>query len=42
MFTVEQFGDIRRSGIERLDVSVFVDTCRTAFSSAVLTFSRSA
>ena len=35
---VEQFGDIRRSGIERLDVSLFVDTA-DGLQLAVLTFS---
>ena len=35
---VEQFGDICRSGIERLDVSVFVDTA-DGLQFAVLTFS---
>lgn len=35
---VEQFGDIRRSGIERLDVSVFVDIA-DGLQLALLTFS---
>ena len=35
---IEQFGDIRRSGVERLDVSVFVDTA-DGLQLALLTFS---